>query len=207
VGNIESDSEHLLWALEVLEQRGAHVVNMSLTGPEDPLVHQRLVELSQKGVVFVAAAGNGGTNAPPAYPAAYKDEVIAVTAVDRNQRAFDQANRGGYIDVAAPGVRIWAALLNNEEGLRSGTSFAAPFVTAIVATIYKDAVVPALGNPRTSHNSEAAALAHLSTAKSVRDEVVGLGLVRAPSNCAPARRHSVSTAQWETQVHYAASQP
>jgi Subtilase family len=205
-GNIESDTQHLLWALQVLEQSGAQVVNMSLTGPEDPFIHQRLVELSRKGMVFVAAAGNGGADAASAYPAAYEDEVIAVTAVDRNQRPFDQANQGDYIDVAAPGVRIWAALPNNKEGLQSGTSFAAPFVTAIVAAIYKKVVVPALGNPRKRH-LEAAVLAHLSTAKSERDKdkVVGLGLVRAPSNCAPRSQRPVPTAQWQTQVHYASS--
>ena len=115
---------------------------MSLSGPRDDLVHQRLVELSRQGMIFVAAAGNGGPDASAAYPAAYNDEVIAVTAVDRNQQLYDHANRGDYIDVAAPGVRIWTALPNNKEGALSGTSFAAPFVTAIVAAIYKQTLVP-----------------------------------------------------------------
>ena len=44
----------------------------------------------QKGVVFVAAAGNGGPDAPAGYPAAYS-EVIAVTAVDRKGGNYDQA--------------------------------------------------------------------------------------------------------------------
>ncbi len=52
------------------------------------------------------------------------------------------ANRGDYIDVAAPGVRVWTALPNNKEGAQSGTSFAAPFVTAIVAAIYKQSPAP-----------------------------------------------------------------
>jgi subtilisin family serine protease len=206
-GNPETNTEHLLWALERLEEGRAQVVNMSLSGPQDPLVHQRLIELSQKGVVFVAAAGNGGAGAPSAYPAAYKDEVIAVTAVDRDQRVFEQANHGDYIDVAAPGVRIWTALPNNKEGLSSGTSFAAPFVTAMVAAIYNNAVVPAMGDARMSRRPEAVALAHLSTAKAGRDDEVGLGLVSAPSNCAAGNRRPVPTAQWETQVHFVSAQP
>jgi subtilisin family serine protease len=70
-----------------------------------------------------------------AYPAAYP-EVIAVTAVDRNKRSYAEANHGTYIDMAAPGVRIWTALPNNQQGMLSGTSFAAPFVTAIAAATY-----------------------------------------------------------------------
>ena len=169
-GSPETNTESLLWALDLMEQRGAQVVNMSLSGPRDDLVHQRLAQLSLKGMVFVAAAGNGGLDAPSAYPAAYKGEVIAVTAVDRDQRIYDHANRGDYIDVAAPGVRIWTALPNSKEGLQSGTSFAAPFVTAIIAAIYKNAVLPAMKDAHELRGPKAVALAHLSTAKMARDE-------------------------------------
>ena len=106
---------------------------MSLVGPSDELVHAQIADMSaRKGVVFIAAAGNGGPAAPPGYPAAYK-EVIAVTAIDDRKRSYDYANRGRYIDVAAPGVRIWTAQPYNMEGMLNGTSFAAPFVTGIAA--------------------------------------------------------------------------
>jgi subtilisin family serine protease len=209
-GQSETDTVHLLWALKVLEQHGAHVVNMSLSGPRDELVHQRLIELSRRGMIFVAAAGNGGPDAPAAYPAAYKNEVIAVTAVDRNKRTYDHASLGDYIDVAAPGVRIWTALPNNREGALSGTSFAAPFVTAIVAAIYKQTLLPQISDPSHSRALEALTLAHLSTANLVRDEKVGLGLVRAPSGCAAAERHLAPSAKltpsivvggWNALVH------
>ena len=214
-GQSVTDTDHLLWALKVLEQHGAQVVNMSLSGPRDDLVHQRLVELSRQGMIFVAAAGNGGPAASAAYPAAYNDEVIAVTAVDRNQQLYDHANRGDYIDVAAPGVRIWTALPNNKEGALSGTSFAAPFVTAIVAAIYKQTLVPQMNDRNQSRASGALTLAHLSTAKLVRDEKVGLGLVRAPSGCAAAERDlapsakltpSIEVGGWNALVHHAFSQ-
>ena len=216
-GTLETDTDHLLWALSVLEQHGAQVVNMSLSGPRDPLIHRRLGELKLKGMVFVAAAGNGGPDAPSAYPAAYEEEVIAVTAVDRNQRVYDQANRGRYIDVAAPGVRIWTALPNGKSGVQSGTSFAAPFITAIVASIYKHALLPASSDTSGSDTSgpripEALTLAHLSTKKSVRDDTIGLGLVTAPSNCAPDGEHKTlpdlpiaTLKRWETRVDFASS--
>ena len=214
-GQSVTDTDHLLWALKVLEQHGAQVVNMSLSGPRDDLVYQRLVELSRRGMIFVAAAGNGGPDASAAYPAAYNDEVIAVTAVDRNQQLYDHANRGDYIDVAAPGVRIWTALPNNKEGALSGTSFAAPFVTAIVAAIYKQTLLPQMSDRTHSRAPGALTLAHLSTAKLERDEKVGLGLVRAPSGCAVAERHLAPSAKstpsivgrgWNALVYHAFSQ-
>ena len=210
-GKLETDTDHLLWALSVLDQHGAQVVNMSLSGPRDLLIHERLNELTLKGMVFVAAAGNGGPDAPSAYPAAYEEEVIAVTAVDRNQKAYEQANRGHYIDVAAPGVRIWTALPNSRAGVQSGTSFAAPFITAIVASIYKHALLPAISDGSKPRIPESVTLAHLSTEKIVRDDTIGLGLVTAPSDCAAGRRkapHELPIAtlkRWETRVDFASS--
>src|SRR6185436_17405125 len=103
----------------------------------DPLVRARIVDMAARGVVFVAAAGNGGPGASAGYPAAYK-EVIAVTAVDRKGGSYDHANRGDYIDVAAPGVQIRTSLPPAREGVLSGTSFAAPFVTGVIAVGYKE---------------------------------------------------------------------
>ena len=137
-GELETDTAHLTEALAAMKGEGVRVVNMSLVGPQDDLVHERIIDMATNdGVVFVAAAGNGGPDALPGYPAAY-EEVIAVTAVDRNKASYDHANRGTYIDMAAPGVQILAALPGGKEGLLSGTSFAAPFVTAVVAVAYRD---------------------------------------------------------------------
>jgi hypothetical protein len=214
-GKPESNTEVLLWALEQLDRAGAQIINMSLTGPRDELVHQRLMQLSEKGVVFVAAAGNGGRDAPPAFPAAYRDEVIAVTAVGRDQRPFAEANRGDYIDLAAPGVRIWTAMANNKQGMQSGTSFAAPFVTALVAAIYKNALLQENNRVQVSAKPEAVALAHLSTNKIERDDTVGMGLVRAPANCAGEPRQvptarlapTIDPNRWEAHVEYVSARP
>jgi subtilisin family serine protease len=214
LGQAETDTEHFLWALKLLEEQEAQVVNMSVAGPRDELIYRRLVELSQRGMIFVAAAGNGGPQGPAAYPAAYKNEVIAVTAVDRKQRVYDHANRGDYIDVAAPGVQIWTALVNNREGAVSGTSFAAPFVTATIAVIYKQTLLPEMG-ATSAHVPEADILAHLPTANTTRNEKVGLGLVSAPSKCAMGDQRQVPSAElvpsigmtrWSARVHQVSSQ-
>ena len=111
---------------------------MSLVGPKDDLVHERISDMAT--ATAWCSWPQPATAAPtraPGYPAAY-EEVIAVTAVDRKGGNYDHANRGTYIDVAAPGVQILAALPGGKEGLLSGTSFAAPFVTAVVAVAYRD---------------------------------------------------------------------
>src|SRR5262245_4490877 len=131
-GEPVSDTAQMLQALHWLKQKGVAVANLSFAGPEDELMHHGVQELTKAGIVVVAAAGNDGPSAPPSYPAAY-EEVIAVTAVDRNLAAYRYASRGDHIDVAAPGVDVWTALPGRREGPQTGTSFAVPFVTAVVA--------------------------------------------------------------------------
>jgi subtilisin family serine protease len=189
-GQPETDSVRILQALTELDKRGAQIINMSLVGPRDELVYQKINAMAaHKGVVFVAAAGNGGPDAPAGYPAAYRDEVIAVTAVDHKGASYAHANRGDYIDVAAPGVKIWTALPDRREGAQSGTSFAAPFVTAAIAAAYRDSP---LGSPVTEGGRQldpkGIMLSRLfgdgrkvDVAK--RDRIYGLGLLRAPAKC------------------------
>jgi hypothetical protein len=186
-----TDTAHLVAALRNLEDHKAHIINMSLVGPWDDLVYERIVAMSRKGVVFIAAAGNGGPAAPPGYPAAYP-EVIAVTAVDDKGRSYDYANRGRYIDVAAPGVRIWTALPENKEGMVSGTSFAAPFVTAIAAVTYnKSRLKTLIGAGRSQLEPKAIMLSEFaidsvgSGDSDDRNPIYGLGRVKAPRECGP----------------------
>ena len=144
--------------------------------------------MSARGVLFVAAAGNGGPNAAPSYPAAY-EQVIAVTAVDKNLRGYIHANHGDYIDVAAPGVEIWTALPGVLEGYQSGTSFAAPHVTAILAAVHG----------RVQDKSKEGflkALAIRDLGQAGRDRVYGRGLVLAPIACSPGDEPS----GWITDV-------
>ncbi len=116
------------WALS----KRARVLNMSFTGPNDALLEESIKRAAAKGAITVAAAGNGGPQAAPAYPAAYPG-VIAVTAIDVDDRLYSLANRGNYISVAAPGVDVLAPSGNHAHQIVSGTSYAAAHVSAVVA--------------------------------------------------------------------------
>jgi subtilisin family serine protease len=107
---------------------------MSFIGAHDAALQELLQAANDKGVVVIAAAGNGGPSAPPVYPAAYPG-VIAVTAVDEADRLYEFANRGNYIAVSAPGVDILAPVEHNGYAYVSGTSFAAAYVSGIVALL------------------------------------------------------------------------
>ena len=173
--HVVTDTASLVRALEWLDAAGVGVINMSFSGPQDDLVAGMIKAMSEKGVAFVAAAGNNGPGATEAYPAAY-EEVIAVTAVDSSMRSYVEANHGSYIDVAAPGVRIWTALAGSKSGYQSGTSFAVPYVTASLAA---SAVY---GDPWAATRwLEETQLDDLGSPGA--DNVFGRGLLRAPPRC------------------------
>jgi subtilisin family serine protease len=185
-GNAMSDTITMLKALNWLKASGVDIANLSFAGPHDELVQDAIRELAKTGTVILAAAGNEGQDAPPSYPAAYR-EVIAVTAVDRNLAPYVYASRGKHIDVAAPGVDVWTAMPNRKEGPQTGTSFAVPFVTSVVALSYRP-------EERTSHADPLApkrqALALLQqNIKAIggrgHTQIFGAGLVQAPSHCDP----------------------
>jgi subtilisin family serine protease len=130
----ETTTHILVMAVDWAVRNGVKVINMSFIGSHDPALQQLLQAANEKGVVVVAAAGNGGPSAPPVYPAAYPG-VIAVTAVDEDDHLYAFANRGSYIAVAAPGVDILAPVARGGYAFVSGTSFAAAYVTGIAALL------------------------------------------------------------------------
>jgi subtilisin family serine protease len=124
----------LIKALNWLVTQEVSVINISLAGPPNRLLETALARVRERGVLAVAAAGNGGPMAQPMYPAAYP-EVVAVTATDNRGRAFRLANRGEYVDIAAPGVNIRHAQAGGGYAASSGTSYAVPFVTVAAARL------------------------------------------------------------------------
>ena len=130
-GRAVATASGLLAAADWIASRRVSVLNLSIAGPDNQVVRHAVVTLAKLGLVMVAAAGNNGSKAPPAYPAAYP-EVIAVTAVAADHNVYGRANQGDYVEFAAPGVRLWTAVPDGGK-YQSGTSFASPFVAAHVS--------------------------------------------------------------------------
>ncbi|MCP1470882.1 subtilisin family serine protease [Sphingobium sp. OAS761] len=114
-------------ALGWMAAQRVSVVTVSLAGPSNPLLDGAIRLARDKGVTVVAAVGNDGPAAPPAYPASYPG-VIAVTGIDARGNILPEAGRARHVDYAAPGADMQAATLDGRKGPVRGTSFAAPLV-------------------------------------------------------------------------------
>ncbi|MCC5452213.1 S8 family serine peptidase [Rheinheimera sp. UJ51] len=125
---------HILSALNWLVSQNVTVVNMSLTGPANPVLAATIQQLAKRDIILVAAAGNGGPAAAPLYPAAY-EEVLAVTAVDAQLQLYRWANQGDYVEFAAHGVKVNTLAVSGEVSPQSGTSMATPVVSAAVGCL------------------------------------------------------------------------
>ena len=161
----------LVRALNWLVGEKVSVINMSLAGPDNQILQRVITKVLQAGTAVVAAAGNEGPAEPPVYPAAYPD-VIAVTAVDREQRIYRWANRGDYIDFAAFGVSVTTARSSGGFGRESGTSIAAPIVAAFVACELVQNIAP-------SNLLERLSAKATDLGEQGRDPVFGVGVLDA----------------------------
>lgn len=132
--NGKSTMDAILAAFDWAAGQKVRVVNMSFAGPQNTLMRQACAAALERGIVLVAAAGNNGPGAKPAYPGAYAG-VIAVTATNDKDALMPQANRGDYVFVAAPGVDVIAPAPGGGADFVTGTSFAAAIVSGAVADL------------------------------------------------------------------------
>jgi subtilase family protein len=118
------------------------VINLSFGSVNpDPTLHDAVLRAVHNGCLVVAAAGNAGeSGSPTTFPASWP-HVFTVAASDRNDAVASFSTASPGIDVAAPGVEITGAvpLSRDPSGYQSdlsGTSFAAPIVSAAAAWIW-----------------------------------------------------------------------
>jgi len=88
-------------------------------------------------VVPVVAVGNRGPGVGVDFPAAYslRGLCIAVTSISKDEGISAFSSTGEEVTVSAPGENIISCHPGNRYRIASGTSFAAPAITAIVTLI------------------------------------------------------------------------
>jgi subtilisin family serine protease len=120
---------------------GAKISNNSWTGADPSTALTDAINYAQAaGMIFVAAAGNNGTNndVAPVYPANLtENNVVAVAATDQYNNLASFSNYGAHtVTLAAPGVNILSTLPGGTYGNKSGTSMATPIVSGVMALVW-----------------------------------------------------------------------
>lgn len=121
----------IAWAAD----HGAKIVSLSLGSNTASRALADAVRYARaKGVLVVAAAGNGGAS-EPFYPAAYSD-VLSVGATDRNAQRAGFSNFGDWVDVAAPGLAVLTTAAGGGYAALSGTSASCPQVAGLAGLVW-----------------------------------------------------------------------
>jgi PKD repeat protein len=197
IGSIGTAPGATIWSFKVLDASGAgttgtilagidsvaglddriEVANMSL-GFEgtSQAINDAIANATDRGIVFVVAAGNSAIPAENFSPANSPD-VITVSALadfdglpgglgsptcraDVDDTLADFSNFGSAVEIAAPGVCIFSTYLNDGYTTFSGTSMASPFVAGAVARYIAESGL----DPQSRADVEA-----------IRDAIVGAG--------------------------------
>ncbi|MFF1254621.1 S8 family serine peptidase [Pseudarthrobacter sp. NPDC058329] len=170
VGSASSVVSGINWAVF----SGAKVINMSIGAPASRTLETAINNAWRRGVVLVAAAGNGNSEAKN-YPAAYPN-VIAVAATDNTDARAPFSTFGAdWVDIAAPGVDVYATFPNHafvlgvqnnrSQGydVASGTSMSSPIVAATAALVWSSDPDASPGSVRARVESTADSVAGTGT--------------------------------------------
>ena len=139
----------VLQGMDYAVQNGAKIISLSLGGGGSPgdATDVFITNAATKGVLFVCAAGNGGSDGigdnndqVHNYPSDYTCEnIIAVAASTDSDVLTGFSNYGNVsVDIAAPGENILSTLpvSMGSYGQMSGTSMATPMVSGALVVMF-----------------------------------------------------------------------
>ena len=158
IGVIGIAPEASLYAVKVLNQNGAGVMSVILSGIEwavdnnmqvinmsfgslgdmPSAVREALDNAYNAGIVIVAGAGNGGNASGEGTniwaPARYKS-VIAVGATDEQDARYPSSSTGYTLELVAPGVNIYSTAMGGGYGYITATSASSPHAVGVAALL------------------------------------------------------------------------
>lgn len=137
----DGELEDGIQAIEYAMINGAHIMSNSWGGPPYSQTLDEVIQrVQQKGILFVAAAGNDHSNndTEPTYPASYlSSNVLSVAASNPKDTVATFTNWGPRsVHIAAPGRHILSTIPDEGYKTASGTSMAAPYVSGAAAVVW-----------------------------------------------------------------------
>lgn len=135
-GSVSDAVDAIIYAVN----NGAHILSNSWGGSDYSQALKDAIEYANtNNVLFVAAAGNSGTDNDydPQYPASYDcDNIISVAATDHSDDlAYFSCYGTTSVDIGAPGVDIYSTIPGSSYDTYSGTSMATPHVAGVAGLV------------------------------------------------------------------------
>jgi len=132
---VSSDWRTFAEAIDYAVDNGAQIINLSVyaNGRTPGYFEDALRRAVARDVLIVGISGNTG-DPGVLYPAKL-DTVLAVSATTRDDLAAGFSSYGPEVFACAPGERIVSFVPGGGTSTRSGTSFAAPHVSGVLALI------------------------------------------------------------------------
>ena len=131
-GNGQSDN--IASAIIYAALNKIRIINLSFgENYYSPILHDAIKFAKSMDCLVVASSGNNGWDRPH-FPSDY-EEVISVGSSNSNNRRDQLSNYGNRLDLLAPGVNILTTSVNGDYRQVSGTSMAAPLVSAAAAIL------------------------------------------------------------------------
>jgi subtilisin family serine protease len=128
-----SDWRTFVKAIDYAVDNGADIINLSIYANGRPPAYfaDALRRAVSRGVIIVGTAGNEG-GSEVMYPGRYP-YVYAVSATTEDDLLAGFSNYGPEVSFCAPGDKITTFTKGGRAVTQSGTSFAAPHVTGVIA--------------------------------------------------------------------------
>jgi subtilisin family serine protease len=130
----------LITGLRYALANGARVINLSVNGTEPShALDDAIRQAEAQGALVVTSAGNDGEDRDrvASYPASIQSPALLTVASSTRRGALGSQSAYGVasVDIAAPGDGVITSDLNGGFTTRSGTSFAAAYVSGAAALL------------------------------------------------------------------------